>query len=113
MTRELAGKSGRRLEDVEDWRPLLEFTQGNPLTFTVLVGQALRDGLRSRAQIANFVRKLSAGERVSKMRPARDGHGRLRHRSLTVSRVLLPKPSGSNSRCCTSSRASWTSMHCA
>jgi tetratricopeptide (TPR) repeat protein len=61
MTGELAKKLGRRLEDVEDWRPLLRFTQGNPLTLTVLVGQALRDGLKSREQIAAFVQKLQAG----------------------------------------------------
>jgi hypothetical protein len=64
MTEELAKKRGRRLEDVDDWRPLLRFTQGNPLTLTVLVGQALRDGLKTRDQIASFVRKLQAGEEV-------------------------------------------------
>jgi hypothetical protein len=42
MTEELAKKLGRRLDDVEDWRPLIRFTQGNPMTLTVLVGQALR-----------------------------------------------------------------------
>ena len=64
MTEELAKKLGRRLEDVEDWRPLLRFTQGNPLTLTVVVGQALRDGLKSREQIEAFVRRLQAGEPV-------------------------------------------------
>src|SRR5882672_3204141 len=64
MTEELAKKLGRRLGDVEDWRPLLRFTQGNPLTLTVLVGQALRDGLKIREQIADFVRELQAGEAV-------------------------------------------------
>src|SRR5208282_1439110 len=49
---------------VEDWRPLLEFTQGNPLTITILVGQALRDKLRTRAQIEAFVARLRAGEGV-------------------------------------------------
>jgi tetratricopeptide (TPR) repeat protein len=46
------------------WRtgPLLRFTQGNPLTLTVLVGQALRDGLVTREQIKAFVIKLRAGE---------------------------------------------------
>jgi hypothetical protein len=28
-----------------DWRPLLRYTAGNPLTITVLVGQALRDNV--------------------------------------------------------------------
>ena len=64
MAEELAKKLGRRLDDVDDWRPLLRFTQGNPLTLAVLVGQALRDGLKSREQIAGFVRKLQAGESV-------------------------------------------------
>jgi hypothetical protein len=64
MTEQLAKKLGRRLSDVEDWRPLLRFTQGNPLTLTVLVGQALRDGLKTREQIADFVRKLQSGEAV-------------------------------------------------
>lgn len=62
MTRALAAKHDRSIEDVEDWRPLLRFTRGNPLTLTVLVGQALRNGLRSKAQIEAFVGKLRAGE---------------------------------------------------
>jgi hypothetical protein len=62
MTEEPANKHGRRLEDIEEWRTLLRFTQGNPLTLTVLVGQALRDGLRTRRQIEGFVDRLRAGE---------------------------------------------------
>jgi tetratricopeptide (TPR) repeat protein len=62
LARGLAEKANRRLTEVEDWRPLLEFTLGNPLTITVLVGQALRDGLRTRKQIEEFVRRLRAGE---------------------------------------------------
>jgi tetratricopeptide (TPR) repeat protein len=62
LARALAEKHGRRLTDVEDWRPLLHFTQGNPLTITVLVGQALREGRKTRAEIEAFVAKLRAGE---------------------------------------------------
>jgi hypothetical protein len=62
LARALAEKYGRHLRDVEDWRPLLRFTQGNPLTITVLVGQALRDGQTTRAQIEAFVARLRAGE---------------------------------------------------
>lgn len=62
MAGEIAAKLGRRMEDVEDWRPLLQFTQGNPLTLTVLVGQALRDGLRTKSEIEAFVQKLRTGE---------------------------------------------------
>jgi hypothetical protein len=64
LARALAEKQGRRLTDIEDWRPLLDFTQGNPLTITVLVGQALRDGLRTPEQVASFVARLRAGEAV-------------------------------------------------
>jgi len=64
LARALASKLGRRLADVEDWRPLLKFTRGNPLAITVLVGQALRDGLRTREQVKAFVARLRAGEAV-------------------------------------------------
>ncbi len=62
LARALAEKHRRRLSDVEDWRPLLDFTRGNPLTITVLVGQVLRDGLATREQIEGFVAQLRAGE---------------------------------------------------
>ena len=62
LARALAEKFGHRITDVDDWRPLLHFTQGNPLTITVLVGQALRDGLKTRAQIEAFVDRLRKGE---------------------------------------------------
>ena len=62
LTRALAEKRGRRISEVADWRPLLRFTEGNPLTITVLVGQALRDGLTKIEQIDDFVAKLRAGE---------------------------------------------------
>jgi hypothetical protein len=62
LARAVAAKYGRRLAEVEDWRPLLDYTQGNPLTVAVLVGQALRDNLRTRAQVEGFVDRLQAGE---------------------------------------------------
>lgn len=62
LTGALAKKRRRRVTDVEDWKPLLKFTQGNPLTITVLVGQALHDGLKHRWQIEDFVEKLRKGE---------------------------------------------------
>jgi tetratricopeptide (TPR) repeat protein len=62
LARALAEKYGHRITEVEDWRPLLRFTQGNPLAITVLVGQALRDGLKTRQQIEAFVDKLRKGE---------------------------------------------------
>ena len=62
LARAIAEKHGRRLADVEDWIPLLRFTRGNPLTITVLVGQALRDRLQTTEQIEAFVARLRAGE---------------------------------------------------
>jgi tetratricopeptide (TPR) repeat protein len=62
LARAIAEKHGRRLIEVEDWRPLLEFTHGNPLTITVLVGQALREGLTTQEQIESFVERLRNGE---------------------------------------------------
>jgi len=62
LARALAGRYGRYLEPLDAWWPLLRFTGGNPLTLTVVVGQALRDGLRTREQIGAFVERLRAGE---------------------------------------------------
>ncbi|MCI2430466.1 CHAT domain-containing protein [Candidatus Acetothermia bacterium] len=64
LARAITEKYGRRLsdKDVNAWRPLLEFTQGNPLTITVLVGQALRDRRKTQKQIEAFVARLRAGE---------------------------------------------------
>ena len=62
LARGLSEKRNRRITEVADWRPLLDFTEGNPLTISVLVGQALRDGLRTLEQIEAFVQRLRAGE---------------------------------------------------
>src|ERR1017187_591636 len=80
LARALASKRGRRLADVEDWRPLLNFTQGNPMAITVLVRQALLDGIRTRGNVVAFVAKLRAGEAVF-----RDETGQGRTRSLAAS----------------------------
>jgi tetratricopeptide (TPR) repeat protein len=62
LARALAAKHGRRLSEVEDWRPLLNFAGGNPLAVTVLVGQALREGLTTKEKIEGFVARLRSGE---------------------------------------------------
>jgi tetratricopeptide (TPR) repeat protein len=63
LARAVAGRQdgGQRFLDVEDWRPLLEFTQGNPLTVSVLARQALRNHRTSKEQIQAFVDQLRAG----------------------------------------------------
>ena len=58
LARVLMGKRGRNFTDIESWRPLLVFTGGNPLTLTIVVGQAVRDGLRAKAAIEAYVATL-------------------------------------------------------
>ena len=62
VARALAEKRGRRAEVMKDWRPLLEFSGAIPWRLTVLVGQALRDGLVGRDAVQDFVDRLRAGE---------------------------------------------------
>jgi len=47
----LADKQQVPFTQVKDWQPLLDFTQGNPLTITVVVGQALREGMPARTRL--------------------------------------------------------------
>ncbi|MEG3838652.1 CHAT domain-containing protein [Microcoleus sp. herbarium14] len=62
LARAIAEKREHQLTEVQGWRPLLQFSQGNPLTIAVLVGQALRDGLKTNEHIENFVGQLRTGE---------------------------------------------------
>lgn len=75
LARALAEKRGARIEQVGDWRPLLAFTQGNPMAITVLVGAALREGIRSKEEVEAFVAKLRAGEAAF---PDEESEGRSR-----------------------------------
>ncbi|MBP0031209.1 CHAT domain-containing protein [Roseofilum sp. Guam] len=58
----IAQRLGHQLMEVEDWRPLLQFSQGNPLTIAVIIGQALHDGLKTKQQVENFVARLRTGK---------------------------------------------------
>ena len=49
-------------DPASDWRPLLRYAAGNPLTITVLAGQALRDHLATAQDLEAFVAKIRAGE---------------------------------------------------
>jgi tetratricopeptide (TPR) repeat protein len=62
LARALAERRDRELGEVADWRPLLRFAQGNPLTLTVLVEQVLREGLRTAEQVRAFVELLRRDE---------------------------------------------------
>ncbi len=57
----LAARHGHNLVTA-DWRPLLRYAAGNPLTITVLAGQALHDNLCTAEAIETFVTRLQAGE---------------------------------------------------
>jgi tetratricopeptide (TPR) repeat protein len=65
-----------------DWRPLLRFTGGNPLTITVAVGQALRERVGTSEQVRSFVARLQAGETSLE---AADDEALGRDRSLAAS----------------------------
>jgi tetratricopeptide (TPR) repeat protein len=56
----LAARHGRSL-GTADWRPLLRYAAGNPLTITVVVGQAARSSLATTEGIEGFVAALEAG----------------------------------------------------
>jgi tetratricopeptide (TPR) repeat protein len=81
LTKALAEKQGHKISEVEDWRPLLRYTQGNPLTITVLVNQALVQGLTTHDKIEQFVADLTAGE--TQFADVDESEGRTR--SLTAS----------------------------
>ncbi len=76
----LAAKVGRPPVVMKEWRPLLDFSAGNPLTLTVLVGQALRDGIEGKNAVGDFVRRLRTGEAAFE-----DEAGEGRSRSLGAS----------------------------
>ncbi len=58
----IAEHRGKRLADLPDLTPLLQFTQGNPLTILVTVGEALRAGIDSKERLDAFVAALRTGE---------------------------------------------------
>ena len=58
----VAQKHRVTFSDVGTWWSLLQYTQGNPLTITVLVNQAIRSKLTTKSQLDAFVDQLRAGE---------------------------------------------------
>jgi tetratricopeptide (TPR) repeat protein len=61
LARALAARHGHH-DPGTDWRPLLRYAAGNPLTITVLVSQALRDHLDTTGELERFVARIRAGE---------------------------------------------------
>jgi hypothetical protein len=56
----LAARHGQTIAG-EDWRPLLRYAAGSPLTINIVVEQALRAGLATTEAIREFVARLQAG----------------------------------------------------
>lgn len=64
LARAIAEHRGVRIAEVRDWGPLLEYAGGNPLTVTVVVKQALREGLTGRDTMERFVEQLQSGRKA-------------------------------------------------
>lgn len=60
----LAARERKSLGELADLRPLLRFSQGNPLTLAVLVKEALREGWRTPEEVERFLADLRFGEAV-------------------------------------------------
>jgi hypothetical protein len=58
----LGEEKNLKRSEIADWQPLLDYCAGNPLTLRVLVGQAVKAGLRGRDRVANFVESIRSGE---------------------------------------------------
>jgi tetratricopeptide (TPR) repeat protein len=80
LAQSLAQKMRLSAFEMQDWRPLLEFTQGNPLALTVLVTQALRKRIRTSVEMEKFLSELQSGAA-----DLRDDPVQGRSRSLTAS----------------------------
>lgn len=48
--------------DIAEWKPLLDYCDGNPLTLRILIGQAVNAGLFGKEQISEFVQAIRDGE---------------------------------------------------
>jgi tetratricopeptide (TPR) repeat protein len=58
----LALRRGRRLAELPDLRPLLQFAHGNPQTIISAVGQALNDGVDTAERLQAYVTRLYSGK---------------------------------------------------
>jgi len=64
LARSLGNERQIAREEIADWQPLLDYCAGNPLTLRVIVGQAIRMGLRGEKQIRDFVEAIRSGEQA-------------------------------------------------
>ncbi|MCX6916687.1 MAG: hypothetical protein NT167_27195 [Verrucomicrobia bacterium] len=61
LARSLGTEAQIPREEIADWQPLLDYCHGNPLTLRVLVGQAIKTGLRGQQPIGDFVAAIRSG----------------------------------------------------
>jgi len=69
----LGEEKNLKRSEIADWQPLLDYCAGNPLTLRVLVGQAVKAGLRGRQPIADFVEAIRSGEQQIEDADEREG----------------------------------------
>ncbi|MGO9118301.1 MAG: CHAT domain-containing protein [Desulfomonilaceae bacterium] len=60
----LGEEKGLTRAEIADWRPLLDYCAGNPLTLRVISGQAVKMSLRGKEQMEQFVQALCDGEQL-------------------------------------------------
>ena len=60
LARALAEKDGASLSDVDDWRPVLKFSEGNPLVVRCLVERMVHEGIETASQVRAFIEKLKS-----------------------------------------------------
>jgi tetratricopeptide (TPR) repeat protein len=70
----LGAENGLKRSEILDWQSLLDYCAGNPLTLRVLVGQAVKAGLRGKRQIADFVETIRSGEEHIEDADEKQGH---------------------------------------
>ena len=58
LVRAVLTESGAPTAELEQWEPIVSFGRGNPLVTRLLVREALHEGLRSRAQLAELAGRV-------------------------------------------------------
>jgi hypothetical protein len=62
LTIRITGRHGLALRELVSFAPLLKLSQGNPLTLSLLLTEALKEGLRQPDQVRAFLEELRLGE---------------------------------------------------
>lgn len=67
LTIRIAARHGLVLRELMSFAPLLRFSQGNPLTLSFLLDEALREGCRRREEVDEFLSAFRFGEESSEL----------------------------------------------